>query len=75
VNPVPGHVSSVSNVTPAAAAAATQPTARPKSTEKPASGQALAQDSVKISTAGRAASQPQSPQKSSGDVDHDADGK
>jgi hypothetical protein len=72
---MPGYVSSVSNLTPAAPAAATQPTARPKNTEKPASGQAIAQDSVKISIAGRAASQPQSPQKSGGDVDHDADSK
>ena len=75
VNPMPGHVSSVSNLAPAAATAATEPTARPKNTEKPASGQALAQDSVKISTAGRAASQPQSPQKSGSDIDHDADSK
>ena len=72
---MPGYVSSVSNLTPAQVTGATQPAHQAKNTERPASGQALAQDSVKISTAGRAASQPQSPQKSGGDVDHDADSK
>jgi hypothetical protein len=59
------HVNSVSNSTHAApAAAATQPPpAKAKNTEKPATGQALSQDSVKISVAGHAASQVKTPQK------------
>jgi hypothetical protein len=69
------HVTSVSYSAQVEPAATTQPAAKPKNTEKPASGQILAQDSVKISTAGRAASQAQPPQKSSGDVDHDANSK
>jgi hypothetical protein len=70
------QISSVQNSTQTAPAAATQPPPpKEKSTEKPASGQALAQDSVKISSAGQAASQAQSTQKSSGDVGHDGDSK
>jgi hypothetical protein len=59
------HVNSVSNSTQAAPAAAAiqPPPAKAKSTEKPATGQALAQDSVKISAAGHAASQVKTPQK------------
>lgn len=72
---MPAHINSVTNSAQVAPAATIQPPAKPKNTEKPAAGQALAQDSVKISTAGRAASQAQPTQKSSGDVDHDADSK
>jgi hypothetical protein len=56
------HVNSVSNSTHAAAATQPPP-AKAKNTEKPATGQALAQDSVKISAAGHAASQVKTPQK------------
>ena len=70
------QISSVQNSTQTAPAAATQPQLpKQKSIETPASGRALAQDSVKISSAGQAASQAPSPQKSSGDVDHDGDSK
>jgi hypothetical protein len=69
------HVNSVSYSAQVAPAATSQPPAKPTNTEKPAAGRALAQDSVNISTAGRAASQAQPPQKASGDVDHDADSK
>ena len=70
------QISSVQNSTQTAPAAATQPQLpKQKGIETPASVQALAQDSVKISSAGQAASQAQSPQKSSGDVDHDGDSK
>jgi hypothetical protein len=47
---------------PPPAAASQPPAAKPKNTEKPA-GQSFAQDSVKISSAGRVASQAKSPQK------------
>jgi hypothetical protein len=60
---MPAHISSVSSSTHATPAAASQaPAAKPKNTEKPA-GQSFAQDSVKISSAGRVASQAKSPQK------------
>jgi hypothetical protein len=74
---MPAHIHSVTNSIPTAPpASAEKPKAEnPKPTERAAGSPAPAQDSVKISDAGKAASQSPAPQKSTTDVDHDADSK
>jgi hypothetical protein len=69
---MPAHIHSVTTSIPTEPPASAE---NPKPAEKVAASPAPAQDSVKISDAGKAASQSPALQKSTGDVDHDADSK
>jgi hypothetical protein len=71
VTSMPDHINPVSS---SAEVAPTTPVSTQKS-QKSTSDRVAVQDSVKISDAGKAASQAHSTQKSNGDADHSGNGR
>ena len=71
---MPAHVNAVTSST-AVAPTTPSPTLKPKTSQKSTNDRAAVQDSVRISDAGKAASQAHSTQKQNGDADHSGNGR